>query len=141
MSAPRRGPLGAIRFPRCRHADSQGLARARTFHRARPDAGAVGADLRAPARRLGRQCHQDRDRRPGSKPGEPPGGPREGRDFQNLHRNKRSITLNLKAPEGLAAFKRMVKKADVVVENFRPDVKKRLGIDYKDLRKINPRIV
>ena len=62
--------------------------------------------------------------------GEPLGGPREGSDFQNLHRNKRSMTLNLKAPEALAAFKRMVKKADVVVENFRPDVKRRLGIDY-----------
>jgi crotonobetainyl-CoA:carnitine CoA-transferase CaiB-like acyl-CoA transferase len=72
---------------------------------------------------------------------EPMGGPREGGDFQNLHRNKRSMTLNLKAPEGLAAFKRMVKKADVVVENFRPDVKKRLKIDYKALTKINPRIV
>jgi crotonobetainyl-CoA:carnitine CoA-transferase CaiB-like acyl-CoA transferase len=72
---------------------------------------------------------------------EPMGGPREGGDFQNLHRNKRSMTLNLKVPEGLAAFKRMVKKADVVVENFRPDVKKRLGIDYKALAKINPRIV
>ena len=72
---------------------------------------------------------------------EPMGGPRQGGDFQNLHRNKRSMTLNLKKPEGLAAFKRMVKKADVVVENFRPDVKKRLGIDYKALAKINPRIV
>jgi crotonobetainyl-CoA:carnitine CoA-transferase CaiB-like acyl-CoA transferase len=72
---------------------------------------------------------------------EPMGGPREGGDFQNLHRNKRSMTLNLKVPEGLAAFKRMVKKADVVVENFRPDVKKRLGIDYKTLAKINPRLV
>jgi crotonobetainyl-CoA:carnitine CoA-transferase CaiB-like acyl-CoA transferase len=72
---------------------------------------------------------------------EPMGGPREGPDFQNLHRNKRSMTLNLKSPEGLAAFKRMVKKADVVVENFRPDVKKRLGIDYKTLARINPRIV
>jgi crotonobetainyl-CoA:carnitine CoA-transferase CaiB-like acyl-CoA transferase len=69
------------------------------------------------------------------------GGPREGPDFQNLHRNKRSMTLNLKTPEGLAAFKRMVKKADVVVENFRPDVKKRLGIDYKTLAKINPRLI
>src|SRR6516225_9931773 len=69
------------------------------------------------------------------------GGPREGSDFQNLHRNKRSMTRNLKTPEGLAAFKRMVKKADVVVENFRPDVKKRLGIDYKTLAKINPRLV
>ena len=48
------------------------------------------------------------------------GGPREGSDFQNLHRNKCSMTLNLKTPEGLAAFKRMVKKADVVVENFPP---------------------
>src|SRR5467141_1583838 len=73
--------------------------------------------------------------------GEPPGGPREGSDFQNLHRNKRSITLNLKAPEGLAVFKRLVKKADVVVENFRPAVKKRLGIDYKDLKKVNPKII
>jgi len=45
--------------------------------------------------------------------------------------------LNLKAPEGVAAFKKMVKKADVVVENFRPDVKERLGIDYKTLRKVN----
>jgi crotonobetainyl-CoA:carnitine CoA-transferase CaiB-like acyl-CoA transferase len=72
---------------------------------------------------------------------EPMGGPREGGDFQNLHRNKRSMTLNLKKPEGIAAFKRMVKKADVVVENFRPDVKKRLGIDYKTLSKINPRLV
>src|ERR1700676_5519708 len=72
---------------------------------------------------------------------EPMGGPRGGPDFQNLHRNKRSMTLNLKTPEGLAAFKRMVKKADVVVENFRPDVKKRLGIDYKALSKINSRIV
>jgi formyl-CoA transferase len=73
--------------------------------------------------------------------GEPLGGPREGPDFQNLHRNKRSITLNLKAPEGRAAFLRMVKKADVVVENFRPDVKRRLKIDYKDLRKFNPKII
>ncbi|MEA2936802.1 MAG: hypothetical protein QOC56_306, partial [Alphaproteobacteria bacterium] len=73
--------------------------------------------------------------------GEAPGGPREGPDFQNLHRNKRSITLNLKSPAGLSAFKRMVKKADVVVENFRPDVKKRLGIGYKALSRINPKII
>src|SRR6476619_5306187 len=69
------------------------------------------------------------------------GGPRHGPDFQNLHRNKRSITLNLKSKEGVAAFKRLVKKADVVVENYRPDVKRRLGIDYKDLAKINKKIV
>jgi crotonobetainyl-CoA:carnitine CoA-transferase CaiB-like acyl-CoA transferase len=72
---------------------------------------------------------------------EPMGGPREGGDFQNLHRNKRSMTLNLKKPEGIAALKRMVKKADVLVENFRPDVKKRLGIDYKTLSKVNPKLI
>jgi formyl-CoA transferase len=69
------------------------------------------------------------------------GGPRTGPDFSNLHRNKRSITLNLKSPAGVAALKRMVKKADVVVENYRPDVKRRLGIDYKSLAKINPKLV
>jgi formyl-CoA transferase len=72
---------------------------------------------------------------------EPMGGPRDGPDFLNLHRNKRAMTLDLKAPAGLAAFKRMVEKADVVIENFRPDVKKRLGIDYRTLSKINPRLV
>ena len=60
---------------------------------------------------------------------------RHGPDFQNLHRNKRSITLDLKAPEGLAVFRRMAEKADVVIENFRPGVKHRLGIDYESLRK------
>ena len=78
---------------------------------------------------------------PDEKGGDSLGGPREGFDFQNLHRNKRSITLNLKEKAGKTVFLRMVKKADVVVENFRPDVKRRLGIDYKDLRKVNPRIV
>ncbi len=73
--------------------------------------------------------------------GEPLGGPREGPDFQNLHRNKRSMTLNLKKPAGVAALKRMVKKADVLVENFRPDVKRRLGIDYKQLARINPKLI
>jgi formyl-CoA transferase len=73
--------------------------------------------------------------------GEGPGGPREGSDFQNLQRNKRDMTLDLKAPEGLAVFKRLVAKADVVVENFRPDVKDRLGIDYESLKKINKRII
>ena len=69
------------------------------------------------------------------------GGPRLGSDFQNLHRNKKSITLNLKAPEGLKLFKRLVEKADVVVENYRPDVKHRLGVDYESLSSINPRLV
>ncbi|HEV2000028.1 MAG TPA: CoA transferase [Xanthobacteraceae bacterium] len=73
--------------------------------------------------------------------GEPLGGPRESSDFQNLHRNKRSLALDLKAPEGIAAFRRMAAKADVVVENFRPEVKARLGIDYPALRRINPRLV
>ena len=69
------------------------------------------------------------------------GGPRAGPDFSNLHRNKRSITLNLKSPEGVAALKRLVKRADVLVENYRPDVKRRLGIDYKTLAKVNPKLV
>jgi len=73
--------------------------------------------------------------------GEGPGGPRQSSDFQNLQRNKRAMTLDLKSPKGLAAFKRLVEKADVVVENYRPDVKDRLGIDYESLRKINKRIV
>lgn len=66
---------------------------------------------------------------------------RHGSDFQNLHRNKRSLTLNLKDPEGVAIFLELAKRADVVVENFRPDVKDRLGIDYESLRRINPRLV
>ena len=73
--------------------------------------------------------------------GEGLGGPREGSDFANLHRNKRSMTLNLKSPEAVAALKRMVKKADVLVENFRPDVKRRLGIDYKAMAKVNPKLI
>lgn len=68
-------------------------------------------------------------------------GPRHGSDMQNLHRNKRSLTLNLKAAEGLAIFLRLVKTADVVVENYRPDVKERLGITYEKLAEINPRII
>jgi formyl-CoA transferase len=69
------------------------------------------------------------------------GGPRDGADFQNLHRNKRSITLNLKLPEGREIFQRLAKKADVVIENYRPNVKYRLGVDYESLKAINPRIV
>jgi formyl-CoA transferase len=69
------------------------------------------------------------------------GGPRHGPDFQNLHRNKRSLTLNLKEKDGIAIFKRMVETADVVIENYRPDVKFRLGIDYETIRAINKRVV
>jgi crotonobetainyl-CoA:carnitine CoA-transferase CaiB-like acyl-CoA transferase len=69
------------------------------------------------------------------------GGPRDGPDFQNLHRNKRSMTLDLKNPKGVEIFRALVKKSDVVVENFRPDVKFRLGIDYESLKPINKRLV
>ena len=69
------------------------------------------------------------------------GGARHGPDFQNLHRNKRAITLNLKDPDGRAAFMRLVERADVVVENYRPDVKTRLGIEYAACRAVNPRVV
>ncbi len=62
-------------------------------------------------------------------------------DFQNLHRNKRSITLDMKIPAGLRILQRLAETADVVVENFRPEVKYRLGIDYESLRKINPRLI
>ena len=62
-------------------------------------------------------------------------------DFQNLHRNKRGITIDLKNGDGMRVFRRLVERADVVVENYRPDVKFRLGIDYETLRAINKRIV
>ena len=68
-------------------------------------------------------------------------GGRKSSDFQNLHRNKRSMTLNLKAPAGREIFMKLVGTADVVVENYRPRVKDRLGIDYESLRAVNPRIV
>ena len=68
-------------------------------------------------------------------------GDRNGPDFQNLHRNKRSMTLNLKRGAGREVFYKLVEGADVVVENYRPEVKYRLGIDYETLRAINPRIV
>ncbi len=69
------------------------------------------------------------------------GGKREGSDFQNLHRNKRSMVLNLKSSDGLEIFKKMAKLADVIVENYRPDVKFRLGIDYETIKALNARIV
>jgi crotonobetainyl-CoA:carnitine CoA-transferase CaiB-like acyl-CoA transferase len=82
---------------------------------------------------------------------EPPPGPdgsegmvgadREGSDFHNLNRNKRSLTLNLKSPQGRDLFMRLVRESDVVVENWRPDVKGRLGLDYASLSRANPRII
>ena len=68
-------------------------------------------------------------------------GDRNASDFQNLNRNKESITINLKAPEAREILRKLVLKADVVTENYRPDVKTRLGIAYEDFAKINPRIV
>ena len=69
------------------------------------------------------------------------GGARHGPDFQNLHRNKRSVTLNLKSADGIRVFNRLAEKADVIVENYRPQVKHRLGIDYESVKKNNPGIV
>lgn len=78
---------------------------------------------------------------PGGRSGDGMGGNRHGFDFQNLHRGKQALTLNLREAEGVAIFKKLVKDADVVVENYRPDVKRRLGIDYESLRPLNPRLI
>ena len=78
---------------------------------------------------------------PGVDPNEGMSGARDGYDMLNLHRNKRSLTLNLKESEGRDVFLKLVKNADVVVENFRPDVKDRMRIDYETLKSINPRII
>ncbi len=69
------------------------------------------------------------------------GGARHGFDFQNLHRNKQAITLNLKSKEGHKIFMKLAKKADVIVENYRSDVKYRLKVDYKSVKKVNPKII
>jgi crotonobetainyl-CoA:carnitine CoA-transferase CaiB-like acyl-CoA transferase len=69
------------------------------------------------------------------------GGNREGFDYQNLHRNKRSLSLNLKTEEGKSIFRKLALRADIVLENFRPSVKYRLGVDYESLRQANPRII
>ncbi len=69
------------------------------------------------------------------------GALRHTADFQNLQRNKRSLSLNLKDPKGVAVLRRLVERTDVVIENFRPDVKHRLGIDYQALSAVNPRLV
>ncbi len=78
---------------------------------------------------------------PGGRAGDGMGGNRHGFDFQNLHRNKRGMSLNLKHPKGVEIFKQLAKDADVIVENYRADVKHRLGIDYETIRQLNPRIV
>lgn len=66
---------------------------------------------------------------------------RKGGDFQNINRNKRSMTLNLKKPGAYEVLMRLVREADVLIENWRPDVKAKLGLDYETLSKINPRLV
>ena len=76
-----------------------------------------------------------------SEAGSDMGGTRDSSDFQNLQRNKRSMVLNLKSEEGKAIFLKMAASADVIVENYRPDVKHRLGIDYETIKAFNPRIV
>jgi crotonobetainyl-CoA:carnitine CoA-transferase CaiB-like acyl-CoA transferase len=78
---------------------------------------------------------------PGVDPNEGMSGARDGSDMLNLHRNKRSLTLNLKEKAGHDIFMRLVRETDVVVENFRPDVKDRLEIAYEALKAVNPRII
>src|SRR5436305_14943031 len=69
------------------------------------------------------------------------GGPREGSDFRNVHRNKRGMTLNLKSAEGVAILKQLAERADILVENYRPDVKRKLAIDYDAMAAVNPRLI
>ena len=102
--------------------------------------GPFRTDLRPPACRLGANVIKI-ELPEKLEAGNQLGGARSGADFQNLHRNKRAMTLNLKDPEGLALFRTLAKTADVVVENFRPDVKRRLGIDYETLVKDNAGLV
>jgi crotonobetainyl-CoA:carnitine CoA-transferase CaiB-like acyl-CoA transferase len=78
---------------------------------------------------------------PAMEEGDGVGGPREGSDFQNVHRNKRGMTLNLKSAEGIAILKQLAARADILVENYRPDVKRRLGIDYETMAAVNPRLI
>ena len=120
------GPAGSSALSNLRVLD---LTRARagpTCCRILADFGAVVVKIDAP---------------PGVDPNEGMSGARDGYDMLNLHRNKRSLTLNLKESEGREIFLRLAKSADVVVENFRPDVKERLGIGYEMLRMANPRII
>ncbi|WID96561.1 CaiB/BaiF CoA-transferase family protein [Bosea vestrisii] len=78
---------------------------------------------------------------PGIDPNENMSGPRHGYDMQNLHRNKRSLTLNLKKEPAKAILRKLIADADLLVENFRPDVKQRLGLDFETLHALNPRLI
>ncbi len=104
-----------------------------THHRAGPTCVRHLADWGADVIRIERPAAIDG--------GEEVAGKRHSSDYQNLHRNKRSLTLNLKSPEGLAVFMDLARGADVIVENMRADVKHRLGVDYEAVRKVNPGIV
>ena len=102
-----------------------------TAHRARPTAVRQLADWGAQVIKI----------EPSGEMVDATGSRRDGPDFQNLHRNKRAMTLNLKSDEGRAIFMKLAERADVIVENYKSDVKHRLGIDYEAVRKVNPRIV
>lgn len=78
---------------------------------------------------------------PGLDPNENMSGPRHGYDMQNLHRNKRSLTLNLKKEPAKAILRQLIRTADLLVENFRPDVKDRLGLDFETLHALNPALI
>src|SRR5215212_10246302 len=103
-----------------------------TAHRAGPTAVRQLADWGA---------HVIKIEAPSSEGADATGSSRHGFDFQNLHRNKKAMTLNLKSPEGHAIFMKLAAKADVIVENYRSDVKYRLKVDYKSVKKVNPKIV
>ena len=103
-----------------------------TAHRAGPTAARQLADWGADVIKI---------EQPGKISGDATGAKTSGPDYQNLHRNKRSLTLNLKSDEGRAIFMKMAETADVVVENYRSDVKTRLKIAYDDVAAVNPRIV
>jgi formyl-CoA transferase len=103
-----------------------------TAHRAGPTAVRQLADWGA---------HVIKIEQPGPEVADATGSRRHGFDFQNLHRNKRAVTLNLKSEDGHAIFMKLASRADVVVENYRSDVKYRLGVDYESVRAVNPRII
>src|SRR5512132_255639 len=103
-----------------------------TAHRAGPTAVRQLADWGA---------HVIKIEAPSSEGADATGSSRHGFDFQNLHRNKKAMTLNLKSPEGHAIFMKLAAKADVIVENYRSDVKYRLKVDYKSVKKVNPKII
>lgn len=104
-----------------------------TAHRAGPTAVRQLADWGADVIKIERPTDVSKD--------DAMGGKLMGPDYQNLHRNKRSLTLDLKSDEGRGIFLELAKGADVVVENYRSDVKTRLGVDYDAVAAVNPRIV